>query len=46
MSELQSQPRIRHPVWPVALISFGISLTAVWIGLLGFWLFKLIDLAI
>ena len=46
MSGLQFKPRIRHPVWPVGIISFGIGLTAVWIGLLGFWLYKLIDLAI
>ena len=46
MSELKSQARIRHPVWPVALISLGISLTVVWMGVLGYGIYKLIDLAI
>jgi hypothetical protein len=36
----------RDPIWPTAVIAFGISLTAAWVGLLGFGLVKLIELAI
>jgi hypothetical protein len=33
-------------VWPVAVIGFGLSVTAIWVGLLGYGLFKLVDLVI
>ena len=33
-------------VWPVAVIGFEISVTAIWVGLLGYGLFKLVDLVI
>jgi len=46
MAESQSEPTVRHPIWPVVVIAFGLSLTAVWVGLLGYGLYKLIDLAI
>ena len=46
MAELQSVRPVRHPVWPVALIVFGLSVSAAWMGLLGFGLFKLIEHAI
>ena len=36
----------RHSIWPVVVITFGIGLTAAWIGLLGYGLIKLIELAI
>ena len=36
----------REPIWPTAVIASGISLTAVWMGLLGYGLIKLIELAI
>ena len=36
----------RKNIWPVAVIAFGLSLTAAWVGLLGYELIKLIDLAI
>ena len=46
MTALQYEAPIGHPVWLVVLISFGISLTAAWIGLLGYGLYQLIDLAV
>ena len=47
MAELQSERRSdRHPIWPVALIVLGLSVSAAWIGLLGYGLVKLIGLAI
>jgi hypothetical protein len=46
MSELVSKPRIHNSIWPIAVITFGLSLTAAWIGLLGYGLIKLIELAI
>jgi hypothetical protein len=36
----------REPIWPTAVIALGISLSAVWIGLLAYGLVKLIELAI
>ena len=36
----------RDPIWPTAIIAFGISLTAAWVGLLGYGLVKLIEFAI
>jgi hypothetical protein len=33
-----------EPFWPAALIAFALSLTAVWLGLIGFGLMQLIDL--
>jgi hypothetical protein len=36
----------RHTVWPEVVITFGIGLTAAWVGLLGYGLIKLIGLAI
>ena len=47
MTELQSELRVRNdPFWPVAGITFGISLTASWAILLGYGLVRLIELAI
>ena len=47
MAELQSERRSdRHPIWPVAMIVLGLSVTAAWIGLLGYGLVKLIESAI
>ena len=47
MAELQSERRVRNdPIWPVAWIVFGLSLTAAWMGLLGYGLVRLIELAI
>jgi hypothetical protein len=47
MSEIVSGPLgKRHPIWPVAIIAFGVSLTAAWVGLLGYGLVKLIERAI
>ena len=46
MAELQSERRVRDPIWPVAWITFGLSLTAAWMGLLGYGLVRLIELAI
>ena len=36
----------RELMWPKAVIVFGISLTIAWIGVLGFALIRLIQLAI
>jgi hypothetical protein len=36
----------RNTIWPVVAIAFGISLTVIWAGILGYGLYKLIDLAI
>jgi hypothetical protein len=33
-------------IWAPAVITFGFGLTAAWIGILGYGLFKLIELAI
>ena len=30
-------------VWPAAVIGFGLSVTVIWVGLLGYGLFRLID---
>ena len=46
MSELQSKLSIHISMWPTIVIAFGLSLTAVWIGLLGYAVFRLIELAI
>ena len=47
MTEIQSElPVRREPFWPAALITFGLSLTAAWVILLGYGLVRLIGLAI
>ena len=46
MSELQSKLRINSSMWPTIVIAFGLSLTAAWIGLLGYGVFRLIEFAI
>jgi len=46
MSELRSRLRIHRPIWPTIVVTFGLSLTAAWIGLLGYGVFRLIELAI
>jgi hypothetical protein len=46
MSELRSKLRIYRPIWPTIVITFGLTLTAAWIGLLGYGVFRLIELAI
>ena len=42
---LAPEPAI-HRIWPVAVIAFGLGLTAAWMGLLGYGLFKIIEMAI
>ena len=32
MKELQSERAANDPMWPTALVVFGIGLTAAWIG--------------
>ena len=44
MSDLVTSKRDR--IWPVAMIVLGLSVTAAWIGLLGYGLVKLIESAI
>ena len=47
MTEIQSElPVRREPFWPAALITFGLSLTAAWVILLGYGLVRLIGFAI
>jgi hypothetical protein len=47
MSDLVAGVTTKHdPIWPTAVIVFGIGLTAAWVGLLGYGLVKLIELAI
>jgi hypothetical protein len=45
-SSVSERSSKRHPVWPVVVVTFGIGLTAAWMGLLGYGLIKLIALAI
>jgi hypothetical protein len=45
VSDLPLQPSGR-PFWPVAVIVFGLSLTAAWAILLGYGLVRLIERAI
>ena len=35
MAELQPVEAVRHSIWPVVTIAFGLSVTAAWMGLLG-----------
>ena len=47
MTELQPERPVRNdPFWPAAVITFGISLTAARVTLLGYGLVRLVDLAI
>ena len=46
LSNLKLEPPVRHPIWPVAVVIFGFSLSAVWVGLLGYGLIKLVEHAI
>ena len=46
MSNLKLDPPVRHPIWPAAVVIFGFSLSAVWVGLLGYGLIKLVEYAI
>jgi len=43
--QVRSQPR-REPIWPAAVIVFGISLTTSWTILLVYALVRLIEYAI
>jgi hypothetical protein len=45
MSLVQVQTR-RHPIWPMAVILLGLSLSLSWGILLGIGLFELIEHAI
>jgi hypothetical protein len=42
----QTAPRPTRKVWPVTALVFGLTLTAVWIALLGYGIFSLMELAI
>ena len=47
MTELQSElPAHNDPFWPAAVITFGLSLTAAWVIVLGYCLVGLVELAI
>ena len=49
-ADAQSVPRaatpVIHRIWPVAVIGFGLALTAAWMCLLGYGLVKIIEMAI
>jgi hypothetical protein len=36
-------PAQHHPIWPVVIIGFGLSLTAGWIVLLRYGLIKIVE---
>lgn len=40
-----AEPSI-HPFWPEVVIAFGLGVTAGWVCLLGYWIAKLIEMAI
>jgi hypothetical protein len=46
MSQLASEPRQQDPLWAAVVFTFGISLAGAWIVLLGYGLFKLVELVI
>ena len=46
MTEYELRVPSRQPIWPAAVITFGISLTVSWMILLGYGLIRLIELAI
>ena len=46
MSNLEPRPPKHDPMWATIVIAFGLIVTAAWIGLLGYGLVKLIELAI
>ena len=46
MSELQSERPDQNPIWPAAIITFGLSLTAAWVILIGYGLITLVERAI
>lgn len=46
MSKSEDKPAVHYAIWPAVLIGFGLSLTAVWIGLLAYGLVKLIEHAV
>jgi hypothetical protein len=35
-----------HKIWPVVGLVFGLTLTTVWVALLGYGIFNLMELAI
>ena len=43
MTEAQSELPVRHPIWPVAVVTFGISLSAAWVMLIGYGPIRLIE---
>ena len=46
MSKSEDKPAVHDAIWPAIVIGFGLSLTAVWIGLLAYGLVRLIQHAI
>ena len=46
MTEFELRAPSRQPIWPAAVITFGLSLTAAWVIVLGYGLVRLIELAI
>jgi len=43
MSNLASEPPKGDPFWAAAIVTFGISLTAAWVILLGYGLIRLVE---
>ena len=46
MTEYELRLPSRQPIWPAAVITFGISLTVSWMILLGYGLIRLLDYVI
>ena len=46
MPALTSKPARSEPVWPKALIAFGVGLTVAWTVFLGYGITKLVAMAI
>ena len=44
-SEAAATPVINR-IWPIAVIAFGLGLTAAWACFLGYWISKLIEMVI
>ena len=46
MAQLLPLQTVRNRIWPVVIVAFGLTLTATWMGLLGYGVVKLIGLAL
>jgi hypothetical protein len=46
LASVSAAERVADPFWPKAVVVLGLGLTAVWIGVLGYGIVKLIQLTI